>query len=262
MLVRRVFALMAMLACATGVLAAEPLPPTVRHHNMRLTPQQQVQQRLHQQRSMQDASFTPVMAYHEEPSRSPRPLYEAQWDLEDFHSSGSYDNEMSNVVTNAQLFATQVKASNNSAWVFDVDETSLSGYSEMLSIGFGFVAKLNHEWIMSASAPAIPQTLALYKQLVSSGFKIIFLTGRKDIEHDATAQNLRNEGYNTFETLITRVPAEYNLTATEYKSARRTELTELSGYNIVGCVGDQWSDLNGPYTGLKVKLPNYIYYLP
>jgi len=186
----------------------------------------------------------------------------AQWDLEDFHSSGAYDQELAAVITNTQLYAQSIKATNNSLWVFDVDETTLSGYSEMQSIGFGFVPQLNNDWIMKSNAPAIPQSLALYKQLVAAGFRIVFLTGRKDYQNEATALNLRLQGYTQFEQLITRTPAEYNLTATVYKSNRRTQLTQLAGYNIVGCVGDQWSDLNGPYTGMKVKLPNYIYYLP
>jgi hypothetical protein len=79
-------------------------------------------------------------------------------DVEDFHSSGGYDAEITNVVNNAMLFAAAGTAKNNSAWVFDVDETSLSGYTEMQSIGFGYVPKLNHDWILESSAPAIPQT--------------------------------------------------------------------------------------------------------
>ena len=31
------------------------------------------------------------------------------------------------------------------------------------------------------------------------------------------------------------------------------------GYNIIMCVGDQPSDLYGEYTGIKVKIPNYVY---
>lgn len=170
---------------------------------------------------------------------------------------------MSGVVDNARLYASSLgNAANNSAWVFDVDETSLSGYEQMLSIGFGYVAKLNHEWILEASAPAIPQTLQLYKQLRAAGFKVIFLTGRSVDEADATALNLERAGFNGFETLITRQPSERNMTAVEYKSLKRSQLVEKEGYNIVGCVGDQWSDLQGPYTGFKVKLPNYIYWLP
>lgn len=119
---------------------------------------------------------------------------------------------LSGTLTNAQTYAAALTAANNSAWVFDVDETSLSGFTEMKSIGFGYVAKLNHEWILEASAPAIPQTLALYNDLIKAGFRVIFLTGRKDTEHDATADNLVKAGYSGFDKLVTRVPAEYNLT--------------------------------------------------
>jgi len=209
-----------------------------------------------------DDSYSPMMAYTEETKRPPRSLYECQWDVEDFHSGGNYDSEVQDVINNAIIYANALTPQNNSLWVFDVDETTLSGYTEMLSIGFGYVSKLNHEWVLSSSAPAITQTLNFYKQLVTQGFKIAFLTGRHDDEHDATQQNLINVGYTKFDTLITRVPSEYNLTATVYKSNRRTQLSTTDGYNIVGCVGDQWSDLHGPYTGFKVKIPNYIYYLP
>ena len=44
----------------------------------------------------------------------------------------------------------------------------------------------------------------------------------------------------------------------EFKSAKRVELIEL-GYEIIGTVGDQWSDLEGPHHGIQVKIPNYLY---
>lgn len=170
---------------------------------------------------------------------------------------------MASVIQNAALYAASLTPANNSVWVFDIDETSLSGYTEMLSLGLGgYVAKLNKEWIMNATAPPINQTLGFYQGLISSGFKVIFLTGRTWDEHDATAQNLQFAGYNVFDTLLVRQPNEVNLTATVYKSNRRTILVEEEGYDVVGCIGDQWSDIHGPYTGYKVKLPNYIYWLP
>ena len=58
--------------------------------------------------------------------------------------------------------------------------------------------------------------------------------------------------------MITQREDEQNLTASEFKSKKRTELTN-EGYIIVGTVGDQWTDLEGPYTGIKIKLPNYLY---
>jgi len=73
---------------------------------------------------------------------------------------------------------------------------------------------------------------------------------------------MKNVGYTSFVSIITRNDMERNLTATVYKSNRRVQLAEQEGYDIVGCVGDQWSDLHGPYTGFKVKIPNMIYYIP
>jgi predicted secreted acid phosphatase len=155
---------------------------------------------------------------------------------------------MTGVINNAVLYATSGTPANNSVWVFDVDETSLSGYAEMLSIGFGFVPKLSKEWILNASAPAIPQTLGLYQQVIAAGYRVIFLTGRTWDEQDATALNLANAGYTQYDTLITRTPDEVNLNATVYKSNRRTILVEEEGYDVVGCVGDQWSDIHGTCT--------------
>jgi len=208
------------------------------------------------------ASYSPAMAYSETPTRPPRSLYQAIADVEDFHESGNYDAEVTSVINNAQLYASALTPANNSVWIFDVDETSLSGFSEMKSIGFGYVSKLNHEWILESSAPAIPQTLALYNFVIKAGFRVIFLTGRHADEHDATAENLQKQGYNGFDKLVVRDPSEYNITAAVYKSARRTSFVLEENYNIVGCVGDQWSDLHGPYTGFKVKIPNYLYFLP
>ena len=77
-------------------------------------------------------------------------------------------------------------------------------------------------------------------------------------EYEVTYGNLVKEGYITFDTLITQREHEYKLKAAEFKSAKRTELTE-KGYDIIGTVGDQWSDLEGEYHGIQVKIPNYLY---
>jgi len=47
----------------------------------------------------------------------------------------------------------------------------------------------------------------------------------------------------------------------EYKSKHRAELV-MMGYRIIGNIGDQWSDLLGPYPGLRTfKLPDPMYYI-
>ena len=107
-------------------------------------------------------------------------------------------------------------------------------------------------------APAIPQVKELYNYLLAKGAKIIFLTGRNIPEYNVTYKNLKQEGFEVFDTLITQREYEYELSAQEFKSSKRKELTG-EGYEIIGTVGDQWSDLNGEYHGIQIKIPNYLY---
>ena len=46
--------------------------------------------------------------------------------------------------------------------------------------------------------------------------------------------------------------------AVDYKTAKRVFLTNKD-YDIIGTVGDQWSDLEGEYHGIQIKIPNYLY---
>ena len=175
-----------------------------------------------------------------------------------YHDSGEYDKELSQIIEDGIGEFENMQLSKNSTIVFDIDETALSNYEYSKEYDFGYVPDLWDKWIKEAKAPAIKEVKHLYDFLVSKGFKIIFITGRKDYQYDPTYKNLVNAGYKKFDTLIVRKPTEYKETATDYKSKKRTELVQ-HGYNIVGDIGDQISDLVGPYTGVKVKIPNYQY---
>ncbi len=179
-----------------------------------------------------------------------------------YHNSGEYDKALNGVIKDAEdefnlLFDKQAVKSND-AVVFDIDETALSNYEFNKEIGFGYSKTLWDEWIDSAKAPAIQQVKNLYDYLLKNNVKIIFITGRKKHQYNSTYKNLKSVGYTSFDTLITRQPSEFGMTAIDYKSRVRVELAH-SGYNIIGDVGDQWSDLRGPYHGIQVKIPNYQY---
>ena len=62
--------------------------------------------------------------------------------------------------------------------VLDIDETSLSNYAEMVKADFGYNGKAFDAWVDSASAPAIPGTLRIYKEAQRLGVNVFFLTGR------------------------------------------------------------------------------------
>jgi acid phosphatase len=178
--------------------------------------------------------------------------------VKDYYESGNYDAEMNEVIKDAKEKFSQVDINKNSVVIFDVDETALNNYGLAKLMDFGYVYDLNKKWNEELKAPAIKETQELYFYLHNKGFKAIFLTGRNYTEYDVTYKNLIQAGYTGFDTLITQRSDEQDLKSLEFKSKKRTELTN-QGYEIIGTVGDQWTDLNGPYSGIQVKLPNYLY---
>jgi len=178
--------------------------------------------------------------------------------VKDYYESGGYDKELDEVIANAKQKFRKVEIKNNSVIIFDVDETALNNYGLAKQMDFGYVYDLNKKWNEELKAPAIKQTQDLYFYLLNRGFKIIFLTARNSNEYDVTYKNLIQTGYTVFDTLITQREDEQNLKTQQFKSTKRAELA-AQGYEIVGNIGDQWTDLNGPYSGIQIKIPNYLY---
>ena len=178
--------------------------------------------------------------------------------VEDYYENGSYDKEMNNIIDNAINKLSNVELTEHSAIVFDVDETLLSNIEHMKEMGYGYQPELWHEWVLKADANVISQTKRLYDWAVDNNVHVILITGRSADEYNATLKNLNDDGITVIDTLITRSAATQNATAVNYKEMERTLLTK-NGYNIIACVGDQQSDIEGNYTGLKIKLPNYVY---
>jgi len=178
--------------------------------------------------------------------------------VKDYYETGKYTDEMNEVIKDAKEKFDKIEIKKNSVIIFDVDETALNNYGLAKQMDFGYVYDLNKKWNEELKAPAIKETQDLYFYLLNKGVKVIFLTGRNYTEYDVTYKNLIQEGYSGFDTLITQSKENQKLKAQEFKSKVRTELT-TQGYEIVGTVGDQWTDLNGPYSGIQIKLPNYLY---
>lgn len=178
--------------------------------------------------------------------------------VKDYYESGGYDRELDEVIADAKQKFSKVEIKENSVVIFDVDETVLNNYGLAKQMDFGYVYDLNKKWNEELKAPAIKQTQDLYFYLLNRGFKIIFLTGRNSNEYDVTYKNLIQTDYTVFDTLITQREDEQNLKTQQFKSTKRAELA-VQGYEIVGNIGDQWTDLNGPYSGIQIKIPNYLY---
>lgn len=178
--------------------------------------------------------------------------------VQNYYESGQFDNECKNIFEDAVVQIEKLSLPNNAAVIFDVDETALSNYNSTKSTGFGYVREIWHNGVLRAEEPAVPQTKIFYDWLVFKNIKIIFLTGRYQEVYEATKKNLITKGFSQFDTLIVRDMNEMKIPAAEYKTQKREELVK-KGYNIIACAGDQWSDLEGGNTGIKIKLPNYLY---
>ena len=178
--------------------------------------------------------------------------------VKDYYESGKYDEEMDDVIKDAKEKFDKIKITKNSVVIFDVDDTALSNYEISKRLDFGFEQKIIDDWVLRAQLPAIKQTNELYNYLKEKNIKLIFLTGRFIEEYEATYNNLISQGYAGFDTLIVRDKLQKKIKSQTFKTSVRENLTK-AGYDIIGTVGDQWTDLNGVYSGIKIKVPNYLY---
>jgi acid phosphatase len=158
--------------------------------------------------------------------------------------------------------AAHKRANEKLAMVLDIDETSLTNYSEMLRAGFNYVTRDWDAWVDTASAPAVPGTLRLYKEAQKLGVSVFFITGRPESQRAATERNLEAQGFSNWQELILRPASAAAQTTTEYKSSMRAGIVG-EGYKLVLNVGDQWSDLKGaPEAEYSVKYPDPYYLIP
>ena len=178
--------------------------------------------------------------------------------VKEYYESGKYDEEMNKIFNDAKDQINNIRIDNNSAVIFDVDDTALSNYEISKKLDFGYDYTIVQDWVMSAKLPAIKQTKGFFDFLKSKNIKRIFLTSRNFDEYDATYKNLVDQGYTGFDTLIVRSKSDKDLGSQKFKTRERENLTK-AGYEIIATVGDQWTDLNGGFSGIKIKVPNYLY---
>lgn len=178
--------------------------------------------------------------------------------VQNYYESGEFDKECSIAIEEGKKKIETLNLKNKPTVVFDIDETALSNYEHTKEIGFGFVFKLWDEWLEKADAKAIPETKKFYDWLIEKNIHIVFISGRDEETYLATLKNLKDQGYSKFDTLIVRTSLTKKIPAAEWKAIERAKLVE-NGFDIIACIGDQWSDMVGGNTGIKIKLPNYLY---
>ncbi|MFI4918423.1 MAG: HAD family acid phosphatase [Legionellales bacterium] len=185
-----------------------------------------------------------------------------------YHDSGRYQQELQDTINKAHHYLLQQALANQQhkihhklALILDIDETSLSNYNNLVSHDFSSDRKQIRQYIRAATAPAIQPMLSLYNDAIAHGIKVFFVSGRGEVERDATQKNLSKAGYSHWSGLYLR-PNDYQQPSiVPFKSKARANIT-AQGYTVIASIGDQYSDIKGGHAKKGFKLPNPFYYLP
>ena len=188
------------------------------------------------------------------------------------YQSSEYEGDVAAVFATARAYVEQRAGEvTRPALVLDIDETSLSNWSNIKANNFGFIPggacdRLPtgpcgfKEWILQATAPPIMSALDLFNAAKAKGVAVFFITGRRDKERQATLWNLDRAGYEGWAKLITRPDDDARSTIEPFKTEERRKIA-ASGYTIIADVGDQQSDLGG-FAECTFKVPNPFYFIP
>jgi hypothetical protein len=196
-------------------------------------------------------------------------LGKLELELKDYHdckgNHGCYTSDLdrqAGMATRALVRAVKLRQAANLAVVLDIDETSLSNWTEIRLADFAYDPAAWNRWVDQASAPAIAGTLHFYEEAEKLGVAVFFITGRPESQRAATEKNLRSQGYAQWTALVLRKPDEAKTPTVTYKSAARQRIV-AAGYRIAVNMGDQMSDLTGdPRADVSVKLADPFYYIP
>jgi acid phosphatase len=188
------------------------------------------------------------------------------------YQAENYDGDVAAVFATARAYVEgRAGEVSKPALVLDIDETSLSNWANIKANNFGFIADGACDllpsgpcgfkaWILQGVAPPIMPALDLFNAAKAKGVAVVFITGRRDRERQATLWNLDRAGFEGWAKLVTRPDDDSHATVEAYKTEERRKLAE-AGYTIIATVGDQQSDLDGGFAECKFKVPNPFYFI-
>jgi predicted secreted acid phosphatase len=170
----------------------------------------------------------------------------------------AYERDLKVICDKAFEHFKQQSVATNAAIVFDLDETLLSNYGLAVESNFVWSVEDAYTFRLNNTCPAIKPVRDLYQALKELGFKIIFLTSRRDTLTQRTIDNLATEGLSYDELILLPIDLfNQGVAHGAWKAATRAALSQR--YSIVANIGDSESDFEGEHNGYKVKLPNYLY---
>jgi hypothetical protein len=187
-----------------------------------------------------------------------------------------FDDAFAYVQQRADEFKQRPNQGKKPAVVLDIDETSLSNWSNIKANNFGFIkggpcfeepnlACGFDDWILKASAAAIAPALDFFNAVIAKDAAVFFITGRRDRQRQATLWNLDRAGFQGWAGLSTRPDDDHNRSIVPFKSGERKKIEDSkkidNGYTIIANVGDQQSDLEGDFAECGFKVPNPFYFI-
>jgi acid phosphatase len=189
------------------------------------------------------------------------------------YKAKDYDGDVAAVFTTARAYV-KARAGQVSkpALVLDIDETSLSNWTNLKANELGFFAEGPCDWLpmgpcgfkawlqQGVSSVIIP-ALDSFNAAKAQGVAVFFISGRRDRERQSTLWNLERAGYERWTKLITRPDNDARGTLRAFKAGERGKIEE-AGYTIIANVGDQLSDLEGGFAECTFKVPNPFYFIP
>lgn len=201
-------------------------------------------------------------------AKEPKNLFICKSAVIHYQESGAYLKDQAAVANEAMVYLKNRLAQHKKgdagkkfAMVLDIDETSLSNYSNMQHMNFGGTLEQINETMCNDANPAIQPTLALYRYAKANHIAVFFITGRTESCRSNTIRNLEKTGFTHWEGLTFKPDNYHEKTIVPYKSNARADI-EKQGYEIILNIGDQKSDLAGGHAEKTFKLPNPYYFLP
>lgn len=182
-----------------------------------------------------------------------------------YHDSGDYYHDISSVTQKALYYLKfrihqnkQLDKPKQLAVVFDIDETAITNYNDMLHLDFGGTESNIEQLEAEGHDPAIPYTRTLYTFAKNNNVAVFFITGRREYLRKMTEKNLIDDGYDQWSGLFMKPDDYQQPSVSPYKTATRKKITQM-GYDIILNLGDQESDLKGGYADMAFKLPDPFY---
>ena len=195
-----------------------------------------------------------------------------------FPNNSQYSLDMNLVVDKTMSCINTVLPDNNikkPIFVFDIDDTLISGYIGACSANFSWDPELWNNALSQNALGRVPNMEKILKYAFDNDIDVAFICVRPVSELETAIQNLiaaYPEFTEDFEKIANKnhfillQPNQSQWSFDVFRNVARHDLVS-QGYKIILNMGDQFSDLDYTYPykdtpNCSYKLPNYMYYLP